>query len=743
MTPPTAAPPFDLPGAPPMPPAVQERLRAALAARPPDEPIRTRHRMPDGTPRYVNRLLLERSPYLRQHAHNPVDWHPWGPEAFALAQRLGRPVLLSIGYATCHWCHVMEEESFEDLAIARYINAHYVAIKVDREERPDVDDTYMGFVQMLTGRGGWPMTVWLTPDGRPFFGGTYFPPHDGQRGRARGFATLLREMAQAYQDDPEGVADEATQYAERLRRAEARWQRRGNLPGPERLRQAVDRYWATFDTQFGGFGRGTKFPRPAALAFLLRMHRWTQDPRAARMVRDTLEAMRLGGIHDHVEGGFHRYTIDRRWQIPHFEKMLYDNAQLALVYLEAGRAFAQPVWIAQCREVLDYLLDRMQAPGGAFYSATDADSPQGEGAFATWTPAEVREAVGPQRAPLVLRHFGITEHGNFAHGRTVLRVVEPLDAAAQALGIPPAQAHTMLAEALDAMRLARARRPQPLRDDKILTAWNALAISALARAGLYLDESRYVRAAVRATTFVLDHLRRPDGRLWRRWRDGEARHAGVLDDHAFFEQALLDLFEADPNPRWLEAAMALQAQIDAHFGAPNGAYHLTADDAEPLLVRATPVWDGALPSGNAVAATNLLRLAALRTDDSLRERARHLLEALAPALAANPTAMPATLTALQTYHDRMLEVVLVVPPGQSARPLLDVLAERYLPNHVLVRLEDTPEAHQRLAPLTPLATDRHARSAKPTAYVCERGTCKRPTTSPKTLAQQLTLQESR
>lgn len=723
-----------LPGARERDPDLVRRLRDAVERETGEKP-RTRHVRADGTARFTNRLILERSPYLRQHAHNPVDWHPWGDEAFARAKTERKLILLSIGYSTCHWCHVMEEESFEDEAIATRLNADYVAIKVDREERPDVDGTYLQAVALLTGGGGWPMTVWLTPDRDVFFAGTYFPPRDGERGARRGFLTLLERWAEHHRRDSASLLTEGRMLTARVH-ALADVSAADAVPGRAVLDAAFARYRAAFDREHGGFGRAPKFPMPATLEFLLRYHRRTGEPDALAMVDRTLAAMAAGGVRDQLGGGFHRYATDAAWQVPHFEKMLYDNAQLASVYLAGWQATGRAELADVARATLDDLLRNLRADGGAFRTAIDADDPGGEGAYYTWTPAEIDAALPADLAALVRDYYGVVPAGNF-DGRTVLHVARA-DAGAAALLAPPELA-LMLADARERLRTVRATRPAPLVDGKVLASWNGLAISAFARVGAALQEPRYVEAARAAAVFVLDQMR-VDGRLHRVYADGAAAQPAFLDDYAFLAAGLLDLYEATFDLRWLDEAERLHAALAEDFWDPSqGGYFETGRDRDPALPRGKPADDGALPSGNAVAAENLVRLATLRDDEPARTRAVGCIRALGRQLEAAPTSAPRLLGVLEALLDRAREIVIVEPQeggGETAAALRRVVATRYLPNRALafVRNGAALESARRALPFVGEKTTLDGRA---TAYVCERGRCLAPTSDPETLGRQL------
>ena len=722
-------------------PGLMQRLRAALRAKGPAYRPHTRHLEADGSPTYVNRLILETSPYLLQHAHNPVNWFPWGDEAFARARRDGKPVLLSIGYSTCHWCHVMERESFENVAIARYINQHYIPIKVDREERPDVDGVYMTAVQMLTGGGGWPMTLVLTPDREPFFGATYIPGRDGERGARAGLLTILRQLDGEYRTHRDTVVARARQISRGIQAASTP-RPPGNLPDAAVIQRVERAAAASFDPVWGGFGAAPKFPRPAMLELLLRYHRRTGDARALQMVARTLDKMAAGGIYDQIGGGFHRYSTDARWLVPHFEKMLYDNAQLARLYVDAYQASGRAAFGRIARETLEYVRREMTAPSGAFYSATDADSPapsghDEEGYFFTWTPAELDDALGPGDARIARELFAVTDAGNF-DGRNILSRPRTDAEVAAALKLSPAALRRAIPRLRARLLEVRARRPRPHRDDKIVTSYNGLMISALARAGLVLGDASYTRRAARAADFLLGHLRGDGGRLLRSFRDSRASDAGYLDDYAFLIAGLLDLFEATSDPARLEQAVALQKILDRHFwDGQRGGYFLTSDDQERLLARDKPAYDGAVPSGNSVALQNLLHLAEITGDDDYRHRAERGFAAFSGELSAGPDGSPAMLSALEAYLDRPLEVFVVRPDAAAdAAPLLSVFRRTYLPNRVFALVTDGP-ALAALAARLPALDGKHALHGRATAFVCERGSCQIPTSDPRVFAKQL------
>jgi uncharacterized protein YyaL (SSP411 family) len=683
------------------------RLQDAIAKR---KEFRTHHLREDGTPRWTNRLALETSPYLLQHAHNPVDWRPWGDEAFAEARALDRPVFLSVGYATCHWCHVMEEESFESEDIARILNERFVPVKVDREERPDVDAIYMQAVQMLTQQGGWPMSVFLTPDRKPFFGGTYFPARDGQRGARIGFATLLRELDRVWREERDRATHSAEQIAEAVQHSLAADASTG-LPELHVLHGAMSYYAQVFDPREGGVRRAPKFPSSMNVRFLLRYWKRTGDEQALAMARLTLEKMALGGIYDQVGGGFHRYSTDARWLVPHFEKMLYDNALLTLAYVEGWQATRDPFFQRIAGEVLDYVAREMSDPSGAFWSATDADSEGEEGTFFVWTPAQLREVLGDADGKRAAELMHATDEGSF-EGKNVLSLAR----------VPDRDELVFLREIRPKLYAARARRPPPLTDTKILTAWNGLMISAFARAGLAFGREAYVERAARAAEALL-RMQESAGVLRR-----TGRHGAMLEDHAFLGAGLVDLFEATGDGRWLSTAKTLHETLAKRFAHPDGGFFRTPADHETLLAREKPAYDGAEPTGNSVAALTLLRLEALTGEAQWREQAEKLLRSFGSLLAGAPAALGEMLLAVDFLLSEPREVVLVRPADGSDADLLDVVRGRFEPWQVLIRHRDgTP-------PATPLAQDRPAREGKAAAYVCVRGACQLPVTEPQALA---------
>jgi hypothetical protein len=677
-----------------------------------------------GAPRFTNRLIGETSPYLLQHAHNPVDWYPWGDEAFAEAERRGVPVFLSVGYSTCHWCHVMEAESFEDLEIARVLNERYVAIKVDREERPDVDAVYMTAVQAMSGHGGWPMSVWLDPGRRPFYAGTYFPARDGDRGAGAGFLTILNSLADVYRAEPAKIADAATSIVEMVRSAMAGGDGADALPGGDVLTAAARFHDGVFDSENGGVRGAPKFPSSLPVRALLRRHHRTGDAGSLRMAERTLERMAAGGMHDQLAGGFHRYSTDSRWLVPHFEKMLYDNALLARAYAEAWQVTKRRDFERVARTTLDYLLREMTAPEGAFYSAIDADSEGEEGAFFVWSDAEIRGLLGA-RAERFAGFYGVTPGGNF-EGRNVLFVPRPDEDEWESLD---AERETL--------RIARESREHPQRDDKILAAWNGLAISAFAFCGRAFAEPRYVAAAERAANFVTATMTR-DGRLQRSWKDGRTSGPGFLEDDACVTAGLLDLYEATFDRAHLAAALALADRTEDLFAdAGAGGWYRSARDNETLIAREKPVHDGAEPSGASVAAYNALRLYAITEDERWRRVAEGALRAYGRTLADHPGALGEMLIAVDAVAATPREIVVVWPQGEAPpEALLAPLRRTFLPGAVTLGAADGPDL-EALAQLSPVVASRTTRDGRPAAYVCERGACRLPVTGATELEAEL------
>jgi uncharacterized protein YyaL (SSP411 family) len=685
-----------------------------------------------------NRLAHEKSPYLLQHADNPVDWYPWGPEALERAKREDKPMMLSIGYAACHWCHVMEHESFENEAIAKLMNDNFVNIKVDREERPDLDQIYQLVVQ-LTGRsGGWPLTVFLTPDQRPFFAGTYFPPSD--RFGMPGFPKVLTALAEAYRQqrgDIESQAQEITQAIGRIQRTSKEG---AEELGQDVLRQASRKLIARFDDHHGGFGSRPKFPNTMGLDVLLRRGVIEGDKVCTASVKLALDRMRAGGIWDHLRGGFHRYSTDERWLVPHFEKMLYDNALLLRLYVDGCRAFNDALYAATAREIVAYLFAEMRDPKGGFYASQDADSEGREGQFFVWTLADLKAAVGPD--PLaydVARlHFGITEEGNFEESKaTVLSENRPLDRVATILNIPLKEAERALAEAKQKMLAHREQRPRPMRDDKVLASWNGLLIGALAEAGRALGEPSWVTAAVQAFDVIEEGLIR-DGRVGRYLKDGTASSArpGFLDDQAYSGNAALDLYEATGEPRFAELALAIGRAMVAHHGDKEaGGFFFTPDDGDTLIARTKDAFDQAIPSAASMAALLCLRLGAI-SDESLLAPGEKQLTMIGPAALENPFGMSQTVLVLDRLVHGSTDVVLVGSrDAPETRALTDAVFQRYLPNRGVVVIDPKDPRTTLAAPIA--AAGKAGQEGTTVAYVCRGNTCSAPVTSVNDLVQLL------
>ncbi len=680
----------------------------------------------------ANRLGESLSPYLLQHAHNPVAWQPWDDRAWALARRLDRPVLLSIGYATCHWCHVMAHESFEDEAVAEAINRVFVPIKVDREERPDVDAIYMEALQATAGRGGWPLTALLTPDARPFYLATYLPPR-AQHGRPG-----VVELAQAVGEAWRHRRDELTGHAARLTlalNAPLPSAAPGTLPppGPDTLDRAFDQLRQRFDAERGGWGAAPKFPTPHVGRFGLRYAARTGRAEARAMVEKTLHAMRRGGLFDQLGGGFHRYSTDATWTLPHFEKMLYDQAGLLLLYAEAWAATGEARFARTARETVAYLDRNLTGPEGAFFAAEDADSEGREGAFYVWTMAEIEETLGADDARRFARAYSVAREGNFADESTGRRTGE--NVLHEAAGLDDAQ-RDALAPARAALFARRETRPRPLLDDKILTDWNGLMVAALARAGTLLADASLVARACRAMDWLLENMTTPEGRLLHRARHGHVGLDALADDYAFTVWALVELHQATQQARWLAEAFKLQAHFDAHFWDDEaGAYALQPDDGEALIARTVARYDGAAPSANSVAAHNLVRLAKLGGRPDLRRRALALLASSAAELHAAPSGHAHLLLALdETVHDAP-EVVLAAAPGADVAPFVEAFRAARRPGALVVTLDGAGQAL--LAPFAPGLAAFALPAEGVQAYVCQNLTCEAPVGSAADLAARL------
>jgi uncharacterized protein len=710
----------------------------------------------------MNRLAGEQSPYLLQHAHNPVDWYPWGPDAFQKARSENKPIFLSIGYSTCHWCHVMERESFESDRIAELLNRDFVAIKVDREERPDVDRIYMTFVQATTGGGGWPMSVFLTPDLEPFFGGTYFPPEN--RYGHPGFSSILTQLSDAWKSQRNEIVASAREMTEELQRRIAVQPGSASAVDHRALDSGFYIFRRSFDAQMGGFGGAPKFPRPVVFSFLLRYYARTQNKEALDMTLLTLREMAKGGMNDQLGGGFHRYAVDERWFVPHFEKMLYDQGQLAISYLEAFQITGDPLYADVARSIFDYILRDMTSPEGAFFSAEDADSVidpddpkvKGEGAFYIWTADEIRDVVPSPAADWFMHRYGVADGGNVAndpHNEFTNRNIlyEAVSLADTALFFR--QIEETVAEGIEnarrALLEARSKRIRPHLDDKVLTAWNGLMISAFALGGAVLDEPRYAHAARRAAEFLIGRMYDGStGVLLRRYRQGDAAIPGFLDDYTLFTQALLDLYETQFDLRHLELAIRLAEKMRELFeDRDQGGFFNTAGGSAPapvkssiiltgfdrpepptekpeLIMRIKDDYDGAEPAGNSVALFNLLRLAQMTDRQDFRDSAEKLLSAFSPHISTAAVALPYMLAACEFRLGEPRQVILV---GEDIAPLARALHQRYVPNKIVLAV-NSPEARQRLSTWIPAIEGMREVDNRAAAYVCRNYTCQLPVT---------------
>ncbi len=677
-----------------------------------------------------HRLTRETSPYLLQHAHNPVDWYPWGEEAFRKAKGEDKPILLSIGYSSCHWCHVMAQESFEDEDTARLMNEHFVNVKVDREERPDVDAIYMRAVVAMTGRGGWPLTVFLTPEGQPFFGGTYFPPQS--RHGLPAFRQVLLSVARSYRERKEEIRRSAQGVVSRI-------VSQNLAPSAPKLElsavildQALRRVGQFFDPTQGGFGGAPRFPQAMILDFLLREYYRSGNSLALRMVERTLEKMARGGIYDQLAGGFHRYSVDERWLVPHFEKMLYDNALLSRVYLRGYHATGKPLYRRIAEETLEYVSREMTSAEGGFYSSQDADSEGEEGKFFLWTPDQIRQALGDEEGALFNEYFGVTEAGNF-EGQNVLSVPRDLDVVAHLAGVAMEHLEDVVSRGRQRLLALREQRVRPHRDEKVITSWNGLMLASFAEAAWILDQERYRRVAIHNADFILRELRH-EGELYRIYAGGQFKVRGHLEDYACLIEGLLTLYQATFDPRWFVEARALADEMIPRFKDSMGPGFYDTDGSEGLITRPREWHDGALPSGNSIAADVLLRLAALTGDSEYEQLAADILAAMSSAVAQHPLAFGHLLSVLNLHLSPPEEIAIVGDPsGDDSRELLKVVYARYRPSKVVAVGLPGEEGDTAI----PLLAGRRAVRGHATAYVCRRFACQQPVTTPRELAAQL------
>jgi uncharacterized protein YyaL (SSP411 family) len=669
-----------------------------------------------------NRLAEESSPYLLQHAGNPVDWYPWGPEALARAKAEDRPIFLSIGYSACHWCHVMEHESFEDTQIARVMNEHFVCIKVDREERPDLDQIYMNAVQMMTGRGGWPMSVFLTPELKPFYGGTYWPP--AARMGMPGFNQVLAAVADAWHERRAQALEQADALTHNVRLAAAPEIEPGELHFAL-LDRAGGELERSFDAEHGGFGGAPKFPHPMDLRLLARLWHRNRSPSGLRVLTHTLDKMAAGGIYDQLGGGFHRYSVDEHWLVPHFEKMLYDNALLVPCYLDAFSITGNDDYARVARQTCDYVLREMTDAAGGFYSTQDADSEGVEGKFFVWTPREIEDALGAAAGGVFCDVYDVTPQGNFEHGQSILHLARPPAEWAEVLGRDPGDLRRELDASREALLAVRSKRVRPGLDDKVLVAWNGLMIEALAQAAGVLDEARYLTAAQRAADFILTHMRRGDGRLLHSWRRGAARLDAYLDDYACLANALVSLYEADFDERWIDEATRLADVLLRLFDDPGrGGFYFTASDHEALLARQKDLYDNAVPSGNSLAALALLRLGKLTGREAYLAVAERTLHSAAAIMRQAPRASGQMLAALDMFLGPTPEIVILGDPRQpdTAAALAD-LRRRFVPNKMLACRKPSQTGS---AALADLFAGKTLDGLQPAVFICEHFTCQAP-----------------
>jgi uncharacterized protein YyaL (SSP411 family) len=680
--------------------------------------------------KHTNNLINETSPYLLQHAHNPVDWYPWGEVALTRARSEDKPILLSIGYSACHWCHVMEHESFENEEIARLMNENFVNIKVDREERPDLDQIYMNAVQMMTGHGGWPMTMFLTPDGVPFYGGTYFPPSD--RYNMPGFPRILASVAEAYRSQPDQVANTATAMLGELRRVGLAESSQNNLT-IELCDSAVRRISANYDHTNGGFGGAPKFPPAMNLEFLLNTHSRTRSAEVLEMVEHTARKMSEGGMYDQLGGGFHRYSVDAKWLVPHFEKMLYDNALLSRMYLHLYQVTKNDDARRIAEETLDYVVREMTDGEGGFYSSQDADSEGEEGKFFVWSRAEVIEVLGDQDGTVFCDYFDVTQAGNF-EGHNILHVTRSMQDVAVRNKISSAELLELLTRSRQKLFELREQRIKPGRDEKVLTAWNGLMLSSFAEASAILERPDYRKIAEANARFLLDRLVQ-NGLLLRTYKDGQAKLNGYLEDYACLIDGLIALYEATGELSWIRSGLELaDKMIEQFWDESEGGFFFTGKSHEKLIVRSKEFMDNATPSGNSIATLALLRLGLLTGNEDYRRRATAVLRLLADQIRRYPSAFGFALKALDFYLDSPLEVVLVGAPGPELEALTRAVWQNYLPNRVIAPCK---QDHDQAEALVPLFVGRNTLDTHPTAFVCRANTCQEPAKSPEELAKQL------
>ncbi len=667
-----------------------------------------------------NHLIGEKSPYLLQHAHNPVDWYPWGDEAFQKAAREGKPIFLSIGYSTCHWCHVMEHESFEDEEVAKLLNENFVSIKVDREERPDIDHIYMTVCQSMTGSGGWPLNLFLTPEKKPFYAGTYFPKTE--RYGNPGLIAILKQISTVWKTNKESVLKSSEQVVKLLQTATETADT--ELLNQDTMKQAYEQLRDNYDSIYGGFGSPPKFPTPHNYTFLLRWWKLSKDPTALEMVEKTLDRMGRGGMYDQLGGGFHRYSTDEYWLVPHFEKMLYDQALLAMSYIEAYQATGKPFFADIAKGVFDYVLRDMTSPEGGFYSAEDADSEGVEGKFYVWTPEEISKVLGEREGKIFCDFYDVSKEGNFEE-KNILHVDKPMDAFAKLEGVKPDELLELLGKARSKLFAVREKRIHPHKDDKILTSWNGLMIAAFSRGAQVFGEPKYTEAATRAADFILKTLRQKDGALLKRYRQGDAAITGHLDDYAYFVWGLIDLYEATFEVKYLKAALELNMLVIADFwDEKGGGFFFSGKRNEQLIAQTKEIYDGATPSGNSVAFMNMLRLGRMTGDVELTKRAGRIMGTFAETISTYPSGYTQFLCALDFATGATKEIVVAgEPDADDTKQILNEIRRRFLPGKVLILHRKDDRA---IEEIIGFVKEQRAIQGKATVYLCENYACKSP-----------------
>ncbi len=692
---------------------------------------------------YTNRLAQEKSPYLLQHAHNPVDWFPWGNDAFQKAKQENKPIFLSIGYSTCHWCHVMEEESFIDPSIAKILNDYFVSIKVDREERPDIDHIYMQAVMAMTGSGGWPTSVFLTPDLKPFYGGTYFPPVD-RWGRS-GFKTVLNAIHEKWQSEKEKIIKSSEDIVQALKEESEREVNKTQTLNEGTLKAAYEQFESRFDSNKGGFSEAPKFPQSHILSFLLRYWKRTGETEALEMVEKTLDEMAKGGIYDQIGGGFHRYSTDGEWHVPHFEKMLYDQAVLSKSYLEAYQATKKENDAQTAREIFDYVLEDMTDSKGGFYSAEDADSAadpslpnkKSEGAFYIWSYDEINSHLGKAPAEIFNFYYGVLPEGNAAQDpqgefkkKNILYIDHSIEETAKEFKKRPEEIIQILTESKKKLKAVRDQRPKPHLDDKVLTDWNGLMISSLAFGSRVLNEPKYCDAAKNAADFILTEMKNKNGRLMHRYRDGEVSVPAFLEDYAFLIHGLIDLYEATFEVRYLEESKSLAAEmIQLFWDDSEGGFFFTGSDSEKLISRTKEIHDGAIPSGNSVAALSLIRLGRITMDKKFEEYARKTFDAFSNQIANYPAAFAQMMIALDFALGPSREIVIAGEEGNPDFPkVLEKIYVRFIPNKVVVFHPKSANTAKQIESISPFLKNQLPLNGKVTVYVCKNYVCELPVT---------------